>query len=82
MPISCLFCNKDVTNDGGADFRPSHTLYVCKRCGYIWLTEEAAEDFESERYSPDDKAAISITLRSNWEKVGHIARTGSLCPAT
>ena len=70
MAISCLFCNKDVTNDGGAGFKPSHTLYMCKRCGYIWLTQEAAEDFESERYSSDDKAAISITLRTNLEREG------------
>lgn len=70
MPVSCLFCNKDVTNDGGVGFRPTNTLYMCKRCGYIWLTQEAVEDFESERYSLDDKAAISITLRSNWEREG------------
>lgn len=70
MSFSCLFCNQDITNDGGVDFRPSHTLYVCKRCGYICLTEEAAEDFESERYSLDDKAAISITLRTKWERKG------------
>lgn len=77
MAISCLFCNKDVTNDGGAGFKPSHTLYMCKRCGYIWLTREAAEDFESEGYSPDDRAAISIMLRSNWEREGRRSRTDS-----
>lgn len=75
MAISCLFCNKDVTNDGGAGFKPSHTLYMCKRCGHIWLTQEAAEDFESEGHSPDDRAAISITLRSNWEREGRRSRT-------
>lgn len=78
MAISCLFCNKDVTNDGGAGFRPSHTLYMCKRCGYIYLTQEAAEDFESEGYSADDKAAISITLRSNWEREGRRSPTRKL----
>ena len=77
MAISCLFCNKDVTNDGGAGFRASHTLYMCKRCGHIWLTQEAAEDFESEGYSPDDRAAISITLRSNWVREGRRSRTDS-----
>ena len=75
MAISCLFCNKDVTNDGGAGFKPSRTLYMCRRCGYIWLTQEAAEDFESERYSPDDRAAISVTLR-NWEREGKPGRSG------
>lgn len=75
MAISCLFCNKDVTNDGGAGFKPSHTLYMCKRCGHIWLTQEAAEDFESEGYSPDDRAVISIMLRSTWEREGRRSRT-------
>lgn len=70
MAISCLFCKKDVTNDGGTDFKPTQTLYMCKRCGLVWLTREAAEDFESEGYSPDDRAAISITLRINWEREG------------
>src|SRR4030043_1621666 len=70
MAISCLFCDKDVTNDGAAGFKPTHTLYMCKRCGYVWLTEEAAEDFSSEGYSSDDKAAISITLRNKWEREG------------
>ena len=69
MPISCLFCNKDVTNDWEG-CKPTHTLYMCKRCGHIQLTEEAAEDFASEGYSSDDKAAISITLRSKWERNG------------
>jgi len=70
MAILCLFCNKDVTNDGEAGFEPKRRLYMCKRCGHIWLTQEAADDFESEGYSPDDRAAISITLRSNWEQKG------------
>jgi hypothetical protein len=70
MPISCLFCNKDVTNDGGEGFRPSQTLYMCKRCGYVLLTDEAVENFDLQRFSSEDKAAISITLRSNWERDG------------
>lgn len=48
---------------------------MCKRCGHIWLTQEAAEDFESEGHSPDDRAAISITLRGNWEREGRRSRT-------
>jgi len=75
MAIKCLFCNKDVTNDGEGGSKPTQTLYACNRCGYIWLTQEAAEDFESERYSPDDKAAISITLRSKWERNDKRPRT-------
>jgi nucleoside 2-deoxyribosyltransferase len=69
MAISCLFCEKDVTNDE-PNFRPTQTLYMCKRCGRVQLTEEAVEDFPAERYSLDDKAAISITLRNEWEREG------------
>lgn len=69
MTISCLFCEKDVTNDEPG-FRPSRTLYACKRCGLIQLTEEAAEDFPAGRYSSNDRTAISITLRNEWERRG------------
>jgi len=44
--------------------------YLCPRCGYISLTEEASSDFEGERFSANDKRAISITLRDNWERTG------------
>lgn len=69
MAVSCLFCEKDVTNDEPG-FRPTRTLYICKRCGLVQLTEEAVEDYAAEQYSSDDKAAISITLRNEWERAG------------
>lgn len=73
MAISCLFCEKDVTNDE-TNFRPTRTLYICKRCGLVQLTEEAVEDFPAEGYSSNDKAAISITLRNEWERKGRRSR--------
>ena len=75
MAVSCLFCNQDVTNDGGSDFRPTQTLYMCHRCGFIHLTREAAEDFEGGGFRKKDKKAISITLRNEWERRGR-KRTG------
>ena len=66
MAISCLFCNQDVTSDG--DFRPTQTLYMCNRCGFIHLTSEAVEDFDWNRFKEKDKKAISITLRNEWER--------------
>lgn len=70
MINQCLFCMKGVINDEKARFKRTDTFYICKRCGCIYLTEEAVDYFKSERYSPDDKAAISITLRENWERGG------------
>jgi len=68
LSISCLFCGKDVTNDGA--FKPTQTLYQCKRCGYIHLEREAVEDFESMKLSESDLTALSITLRNEWERKG------------
>ena len=65
MAITCLFCGKDVTNDGGPDFRPSQTLYNCQRCGFVHLSREAVDDFNVKLLNPN---AISITLRNNWER--------------
>lgn len=66
--FNCLFCEKQVAlsdpNQG------SKRRYVCARCGYVSLTEEAADDFEGEKFSASDKVAISITLRVNWERTG------------
>jgi nucleoside 2-deoxyribosyltransferase len=75
MSISCLFCNNDVTNDGGHDFGPSQTLYMCHRCGFIHLTSEAVEDFDWGQFKEKDRKAISIILRNEWERRGR-KRTG------
>jgi len=69
MAISCLFCNNDVTNDGGQGFRPTPTLYKCHRCGYIHLTGEAVDDFD-QYFSNRDKKAISIVVRNEYERKG------------
>lgn len=67
MAVSCLFCEKSVTNDDPS-FRATQTLYTCKRCGPVHLRRMAADDFGSKNYSSDAKAAISITLRNDWER--------------
>ncbi len=69
MAITCLFCDKDVTADE-PDYNHSGTLYLCKRCGHVHLSPEDADNFTAERFSEDDKAAISITLRNDWERRG------------
>ena len=48
----------------------SRAHYRCPRCGYVTLTEEAADDFEGEKFSESEKLAISIALRNNWERAG------------
>ncbi len=70
MDVKCLFCNKDVTNDGVPNFQPTKTLYMCNRCGLIQLDYEAAEDFVDEKFKRKDRMAISITLRNEWERRG------------
>ncbi|KKK93441.1 hypothetical protein LCGC14_2692830, partial [marine sediment metagenome] len=45
MAVTCLFCNYDVTNDGGSGFAATQTLYMCHRCGPIHLANEDAEHF-------------------------------------
>lgn len=81
MAIICHFCRKDVTADGGTGFKPSTTFYLCKRCGHVYLTEEAANDFDSMRYTDDQKAAISITLRKDWETSGRRPRANKIMSA-
>lgn len=75
MAALCLFCNHNVTNDGGSGFGPTKTFYMCHRCGFIHLTDEAVEYLDSERFKEKDKTAISITLRNEWERRGRV-RTG------
>jgi hypothetical protein len=70
MSITCLFCKKDVSQDSTNMRYASFRQYKCKRCGYVSLTEEAATDFEGEGFSDNDRLAMSITLRNNWEITG------------
>lgn len=70
MAIKCLFCNEDVTNDGGVDFRPTQTLYMCLRCGLVHLEREAGLYIDSNTFTTKDRVAISTTLRNEWERKG------------
>jgi hypothetical protein len=69
VPIICLFCGdyaeEDTSHQRSVPFR-----YICNRCGYVSLEEEAADDFAAEKFSENDKTAISLTLRNNWEETG------------
>ena len=77
MAISCLFCEKEVmADDRGA--MPAQHWYMCKRCGHVRLTEEAASDFAGERFTSTDKATLSIALRQDWERRGGRYRTREL----
>ena len=68
MAIDCLFCGKPA---GNQELRyGSRAHYRCPRCGYVSLTEEAASDFEGEKFSEGEKLAISIALRNSWERSG------------
>ena len=66
--FDCLFCEMQITLSD--DSQGSRRHYVCGRCGLISLTEEAADDFEGDKFSTSDKLAISTTLRGNWERSG------------
>jgi len=56
----CLFCDYDLTNFKGQKYRPSSTFYHCPIRGEIRLTEEAALDFEGERFSDNQKKIIRL----------------------
>ncbi|MCP4629826.1 MAG: hypothetical protein GY850_40910, partial [bacterium] len=64
----CHFCNYDVTKFKNKKYNQSSTFYHCPICGEIRLEEEAAEDFEGERFSENQKKILSIVLRNNYER--------------
>ena len=43
-------------------------MYMCPRCGFVKLERKAAEDFNERDFKKEDRIAISITLRNEWEK--------------
>jgi len=43
-------------------------MYMCPRCGFVKLEREALEDFNERDFKKEDRIAISITLRNEWEK--------------
>lgn len=73
MAATCLFCDRDVTNDYlsfGDHYEPNRTTYICSRCGIVRLGRAAADDFPNCKFSNKEKNAISITLRNEWERGG------------
>lgn len=77
MTVSCLFCGKEVL-PSDSKRAPAQNCYMCKRCGHIRLTEEAASDFGSERFSEQDKTILTIAFRQDWERRGKRNRTEEL----
>lgn len=71
MSVKCLFCNNDVCYDDGRGKRPIKNDYLCSRCGHVYLTEEAADDFAGKRFTQTKKNIISIVLRNEFEKRKH-----------
>lgn len=70
MTPKCIFCNRNVIFDGGPDFTPSKTQYMCRCCGFVNLEEEARDDFIGHNFGKEDRNAISITIRNEWERRG------------
>ncbi len=66
MSINCLFCEEDVFINEGV--KPSRTMYRCPRCGYVNLEREAVEDFNHRDFKKEDRLAVSMTLRNEWER--------------
>ncbi|WP_022669161.1 hypothetical protein [Desulfospira joergensenii] len=72
--LSCLFCKKDITFSY-SEIRetlssPDENGYICPRCGVVSLHHDTRVHFNQARFSNEDLAAISITLRNDWERKG------------
>ena len=68
MPILCFFCNTDISKiieKNKYDF--SQSKYECPICGQVFLTTEAAEDFQGDKFTERQKRLISICLRNEYE---------------
>jgi hypothetical protein len=64
MSLTCIFCNSNLCYSDGKT-GPTKTNYICSKCGHVRLAdEETYDDFNGERFSPDQKAIISIVLRN------------------
>ena len=69
MSDYCYFCdNLEINANDGTPISDSN--YKCDICGPILLDEDAAEDIKGGSFSKEDKLAISITLRNEWERNG------------
>ena len=69
--MNCYFCDFHFPDVKMHDLVISKFLYKCPVCGPIRLTEEAADDFEGERFSERDKKIISCVLRNRNEAAGY-----------
>jgi len=61
MVIKCFFCGRDANSNS------AHTDYDCPTCGEVSLTQEAAQDFEDENFTYEQKAILRIGVRNEYE---------------
>jgi len=67
----CHFCGSEEmgkVHRGGIIEDISPTNYICPRCGHVYLTRSASDDFEGERFTDEEKAIISIQIRNEFER--------------
>ena len=71
MTVKCLFCENNVVYDDDMRNRPYQTRYLCDRCGHVYLTYEASDDFEGTNFLKREKKIMSIVIRNEFEKRSH-----------
>ena len=65
--MKCHFCMHNI--DGfEPQLGPSPLLYHCPVCGDVKMTRAAADDFEGEQFSENQKKILSIVLRNEYER--------------
>ena len=67
MGYKCYFCNSDDLRDVRTGFGDSPDTYECPKCGFVNLTNDAADDIPGERFTEKEKQIISICLRNQYE---------------
>lgn len=68
MEFNCFFCNSADLKDVRMEYKDIPINYECPKCGFINITEEAADDFPGEKFSEKEKQIISICLRNQYER--------------
>jgi nucleoside 2-deoxyribosyltransferase/predicted RNA-binding Zn-ribbon protein involved in translation (DUF1610 family) len=74
--MKCIFCPLNVPE---AQIIDDSQSYNCPRCGEVWITRTAVAS--SEGFSEQDKFAISIVLRNEYESRGKKLRQQPLTSA-
>jgi nucleoside 2-deoxyribosyltransferase len=77
----CLFCLKsdgipEVKQGYSKEFANNAVRYECPRCGKIYLSREAYEDFSGTGFSEKQKNILSICLRNESDKITSLGLYG------